>query len=260
VTSCSHCGGACIFRRELPWDAGAASPGVAAVPFVARRRRGYGPWPVPPWATALSLHTGTHRDIILPTCGPSCAVAAMTARGHGNDGESPGNTCHMTTGRGVLYPFFSWPLPFSPYWLLAGRAGQRRVSGTDCGDSRRTRVLLCVRSGSRPSGPRRQIARPRCLCAPPARRGSRVGKWPVNCRHEPEGGRYRDRRLIGSHLCGTEIARHGLGFAISGMRRQPQAIPEISARIQRPGDQAPRHFATRSRASRGRHQNRSKTK
>src|SRR6266516_602186 len=47
----------------------------------------------------------------------------MTARGHGNDGESPGNTCHMTTGRGVLYQFFSWPLPFSPYWLLAGAPG-----------------------------------------------------------------------------------------------------------------------------------------
>src|ERR1043166_6906003 len=52
-----------------------------------------------------------------------CAVAAMTARGHGNDGESPGNTCHMTTGRGALYQFFSWPLPFSPYWPLAGAPG-----------------------------------------------------------------------------------------------------------------------------------------
>jgi len=134
------------------------------------------------------------------------------------------------------------------------------VSGTCNGDSRRTRVLLCVRSGSRPGGPRRQLARPRCLRSPPARRGSSVGKWPVNCRHEPEVGRYRDRRLIGSHLCGTEITRHGLGFAISRMRRQPRAIPEISARIQRPGDQAPGHFATRSRASQGRHQNRSKTK
>jgi hypothetical protein len=181
---------------------GAACPGVAAAPFVARRRRGHGPWSVPPWArrpatqragraepTPLSLHTGTHRDIARAHTRALCTVAAMTARGHGNDGESPGNTCHMTTGRGVLYQFFSWPLPFSPYWLLAGRAGQRRVSGTGCGDSRRTRVLLCVRSGSRPGGPRRQIGRPRCLCAPP--RAPRVkgrqmaGKLPSRTRGRP---------------------------------------------------------------------------
>jgi hypothetical protein len=56
--------------------------------------------------TPLSLHTGTHRDIIRAHMRAPCAVAAMTARGHGNDGESPGNTCHMTTGRGVLYQFF----------------------------------------------------------------------------------------------------------------------------------------------------------
>jgi hypothetical protein len=40
--------------------------------------------------------------------------------------KARGNTCHMTTRRGVLYQFFSWPLPFSPYWLLAGAPGRER--------------------------------------------------------------------------------------------------------------------------------------
>ena len=273
MTSCTHCGGACIFRRELPWDAGAASPGAAAAPFVARRRRGHGPWPVPPWArsardaarrpaepTPLSLHTGTHRDIIRAHMRAPCTVAAMTARGHGNDGESPGNTCHMTTGRGVLYQFFSWPLPFSPYWLLAGRARQLRSQEPAAATHVERAFYSASEAAAVPAG-RAARSPARVACARhPARRGSRAGKWPVNCRHEPEGGRYRDRRLIGSHLRDTEIARHGLGFATSGMRRQPRAIPEISARIQRPGGQAPGHFAMRSRASRDRHQNRSKTK
>jgi hypothetical protein len=216
--------------------------------------------PVPPWATPLSLHTGTHRDIIRAHMRAPCTVAAMTARGHGNDGESPGNTCHMTTGRGVLYQFFSWPWPFSHYWLLAGRARQLRSQEPAAATHVERAFYSASEAAAVPAG-RAARSPARAACARhPARRGSRVGKWPVNCRHEPEGGRYRDRRLIGSHLCGTEIARHGLGFAISGMRRQPRAIPEISARIQRPGGQAPGHFATRSRASRGRHQNRSKTK
>jgi hypothetical protein len=174
--------------------------------------------------------------------------------------KARGNTCHMTTDRGVLYQFFSWPLPFSPYWLLAGRAGQLRSREPAAVTHVERAFYSASEAAAVPVGRAARSPARAALCAPPARRGSRVGKWPVTCRHEPEGGRYRDRRLIASHLYGTEIVRHGLGFAISGMRRQPRAIPEISARIQRPGGQAPGHFATRSRASRGRHQNRSKTR
>jgi hypothetical protein len=126
------------------------------------------------------------------------AIAATAARGHGNDGESPGNDCHMTTGRGVLYQFFSWPLPFSHYWLLAGAPSSEGSRNRPRWLTSNARSPLRGRSGGIPAGRAARSPRPRCPRSPPAHRGSRVGKWPVNCRHEPEGGRYRDRRLTDS--------------------------------------------------------------
>jgi hypothetical protein len=109
----------CPVRCQAPPGTRAVARSAWARPARDAARRSAGPTP-------LSLHTGTRRDIIRAHLRAPCAVAAMTARGHGNDGESPGNTCHMTTGRGVLDQFFCWPLPFSPYWLLAGRDRQLR--------------------------------------------------------------------------------------------------------------------------------------